>query len=649
MAKYPGTLESANPSEFGIVFAEEVAGHKTVATLTELYALSDAILSKSKNNTNNDALGQDWYVREKSLRYRLTDWSNRHNENGWTALTESSSVAADLKDHVENENNPHNVTKSQVGLGNVDNTSDQNKPISTATQEALNAKVPNTRKVAGHALSSDVTLSKGDVGLGNVDNTADSEKSVKKATQDGSGNVITETYVKDASFSDDKSKLKLKKGNNTETEVQVPIVTRETPGFLSAEDKVKLDGLTPGGEPNKVNGVKGSAEEEYREGYISISPENLGLGNVDNTSDKDKPISTATKVALDNKVDKTTTVNGHALSENVEVTKSDVGLGNVDNTSDADKPISTATQEALDNINEDLSAHKNNKDNPHQVTKQQVGLGRVDNTTDAQKPISKATQAALNEIIDDASWKGTLTTVVKHAIGIKANYDATTYVNVLYFTTDTSEIILNNVSYGLSNLVLSELTNKINLSVKQVTYVQSSRKFVFTLNNRSKIETTLPISTQSIAGLMSNTDKVRLDSIHSSIGVAGGIATLDSSGKLTSSQLPGSVSQILEFESRSNFPESGEDDKIYVSLNTRRSYRWSGTLYIEIPSSLALGETQGTAYEGNKGKKNADDIAALQTEFENYQNSINRVYDGGTASSQYGGARVINCGGAADI
>ena len=51
---------------------------------------------------------------------------------------------------------------------------------------------------------------------------------------------------------------------------------------------------------------------------------------------------------LAKKVDKTVTVNGHALSENVTVTKADVGLGNVDNTSDADKPISTATQTALD-------------------------------------------------------------------------------------------------------------------------------------------------------------------------------------------------------------------------------------------------------------------------------------------------------------
>lgn len=51
-------------------------------------------------------------------------------------------VAGDLQDHIEDVSNPHAVTKSQVGLGNVDNTSDADKPVSTATQTALNLKAP---------------------------------------------------------------------------------------------------------------------------------------------------------------------------------------------------------------------------------------------------------------------------------------------------------------------------------------------------------------------------------------------------------------------------------------------------------------------------------------------------------------------------
>lgn len=71
---------------------------------------------------------------------------------------------ADLISHLANKGNPHTVTKSQVGLGNVDNTSDASKPVSTAQQAALDAKVPVTRKINGKALSADITLSATDTG-----------------------------------------------------------------------------------------------------------------------------------------------------------------------------------------------------------------------------------------------------------------------------------------------------------------------------------------------------------------------------------------------------------------------------------------------------------------------------------------------------
>ncbi len=79
---------------------------------------------------------------------------------------------------------------------------------------------------------------------------------------------------------------------------------------------------------------------------------------------------------------------------------SDIGLGNVDNTSDADKPISDATQTALNDkaSNTDLDNHVNDTNNPHSTTADQVGLGNVDNTSDADKPISNATQTALNDL-----------------------------------------------------------------------------------------------------------------------------------------------------------------------------------------------------------------------------------------------------------
>lgn len=237
--------------------------------------------------------------------------------------------------------------------------------------------VPTSTTVNGHALTGDITISKSDVGLGNVNNTSDLNKPISTATQ---------------TALDDKVDKESGKG----------LSTNDFTDALLA----KLNGIESGAQVNKVTGVKGNSESSYRVGNVNITKGNIGLGNVDNTSDANKPISTATQTALDGKVDKVTgkglssndftdalltklngiesgaqvntitgvkgnaessyrtgnvnltpanigavptsrTVNGHALSSNVTVTASDVGLGNVNNTSDLNKPISTATQTAL--------------------------------------------------------------------------------------------------------------------------------------------------------------------------------------------------------------------------------------------------------------------------------------------------------------
>lgn len=105
--------------------------------------------------------------------------------------------------------------------------------------------------------------------------------------------------------------------------------------------------------------------------------------------------------------------------------------------------------------------------------------------------------------------------------------------------------------------------------------------------------------------------------LNSSKGVASGVATLDTAGKVPASQLPGFVDDVLEYTSKTAFPATGETGKIYIDTDTNLQYRWSGTQYIIISASLALGETSSTAYPGDKGKKNADDIASLKTSVSN--------------------------------
>ena len=263
------------------------------------------------------------------------------------------------------------ITKNMVGLNNVDNTADADKDISNLTQAALDLKAPLANPTFTGTVSG---IDKSMVALGNVDNTSDLNKPVSTATQTAldlkanvDGATLTGTVTLPSSTS---------VGTVTSTEI----------GYLSgvtASIQDQLDDRTP---------------------TADLTKSMVGLSNVDNTADADKPISTDTQAALDLKAP----LNDPTFTGTVSgVTKSMVGLGNVDNTSDADKPVSSATQAALDDKYDTATAtsalaEKAPLESPtftgtvSGITKLMVGLGNVDNTTDANKPVSTATQTALD-------------------------------------------------------------------------------------------------------------------------------------------------------------------------------------------------------------------------------------------------------------
>ena len=117
--------------------------------------------------------------------------------------------------------------------------------------------------------------------------------------------------------------------------------------------------------------------------------------------------------------------------------------------------------------------------------------------------------------------------------------------------------------------------------------------------------------TKSQVGLGNVTNDAQVK--RSEMGKAGGVATLDGTGQVPARQLPSFVDDVLEYASKSAFPARGETGKIYVALDTNLTWRWSGSAYVEISKSLALGETSSTAYPGDKGKALAADLASTKT------------------------------------
>ena len=116
MAFYPAQLQSANLEQFGIVYADEVQGHKTVANLEALYDVSDAILSKSTTNAGNDALGQQWYVVSEGCYYRLDNWANRNQASGWRKMQNVDEEFDSLQEHGADKIKSFTTTSDTVSL-----------------------------------------------------------------------------------------------------------------------------------------------------------------------------------------------------------------------------------------------------------------------------------------------------------------------------------------------------------------------------------------------------------------------------------------------------------------------------------------------------------------------------------------------------
>jgi hypothetical protein len=170
-------------------------------------------------------------------------------------------------------------------------------------------------------------------------------------------------------------------GSNTGDQISIVGITGTTAEFNTAN--TDGDFATLAGSETLTNKTLTSPAITTPTGIVKGD---VGLGNVDNTSDATKNAASAT---LTNK-----TLTAPVINSPTGITKTDVGLSNVDNTADTAKPVSTAQQTALD-LKANL-ASPTFTGTVSGVTKSMVGLGNVDNTSDANKPISTLTQTALD-------------------------------------------------------------------------------------------------------------------------------------------------------------------------------------------------------------------------------------------------------------
>ena len=306
---------------------------------------------------------------------------------------------------------------------------------------------------------------------------------------------------------------------------------------------------------------------------------------------------------------------------NINVNKADMGLNNVDNTSDLNKPISTATQTAL-NGKEDVANKSTN-----------TSLG----TSDTLYPSQKAVKTYVDSAISGSTIPDATTTVkgkLKLAGDLGGTADSPTVPGLVNKDTITTQqypytsmrfdkkTIHANTGVGGA---LSSLTGNISLwagqNIVNVTSImlhndsveptfssdfeKSADSLPYLVNNDNIIICTVvnqfPI--KIIYRIVRGGSNIYNTFLTNNLkGAANGLAELDGAGKVPSSQLPSFVDDVVDYANLAAFPITGESGKIYVALDTNLTYRWSGSVYIEISPSLALGETSASAYRGDRGK-----------------------------------------------
>ena len=463
MAKYPAQLQSANLNEFGIVYAEEIQGHKTVATLNALYAITDPILSKSVVNTNNDAIGQEWFVTSEGCYYRLDNWANRHTASGWTKLhvidTEFNSLSAHGADKIKNfTTSPSTVTLNYNTWRSSTVNEDGTAVINAATQSA-----------AGVLSAADKTK------LDGLNTDSINNISVKS-----DANKATITFVSDNGNEEDIS-----------TTIDFPISTSSAAGTMSAKDKTELDRI------NTANFALGAVTPAASTVGIAASKTNVTDGT---TAANNITLPAATQSAAGvlsaadkTKVDRITGTN-HVISQ----------------------PTTTATSRVITitGINPTDNKAVSSSITLPEVSETQAGLASASDkkTLNAIKTLGNS-----SHLKDDGCWTRT-------ASDVAINFTCT---DVSGNSTDTDAKSEHSVNIGAASSTLAGVmtsTDKTeldrittaNFALGAVTPAASSvaiaaTKTTISTGVSAANNITLPAATASVAGVMTAADKVKLD------------------------------------------------------------------------------------------------------------------------------------------
>ena len=476
------------------------------------------------------------------------------------------------------------ITKSMVGLGSVDNTTDANKPVSSATQTALDLKADAT---AISELAQDAVNTALVAGIG-LDKTYDD--AANTITIDIDSTVSTKVYADLAvtTHSEDTTNIHGIVDTSalaTKTYADSAVTTHSV-DTTDVHGIADTSALALTATVNTALNLKAPLASPTFTGTVSgVTATHVGLGNVDNTSDANKPVSTATQTALGLKADATaiselaqdavntaivagtgldktyddtantitididstvatkTYADGAVSTAVAALTKSSVGLSNVDNTSDANKPVSTAVATSLD-LKAPV-ASPTFTGTVSGITKTMVGLGSVDNTADTAKPVSTATQTALDLKANLASptFTGTPTLPTGTIATTQTAANSTTAVATTAFVTTADNLKANIASPTFTGTVSGITKGMVGLG---------------SVDNTA--DTAKPVSTAQATAIATAKSEAIADATAQVTAVIGGA----SSALDTLSELATALGNDANFASTVTTSLAGKTDELYA-------------------------------------------------------------------------------------
>lgn len=356
-------------------------------------------------------------------------------------------------------------------------------------------------------------------------------------------------------------------------------------GFMSQTDKKKLDGVAENATANvgTITGITMNGSSKGTSGVVNLGTVITAHQDISGKADKSATVSNVAYDTTNKKITKT--INGTTTDVvSVATLKTDLGSMPASDVYDWAKAETKPTY-TYSEVGAASSGHG------HSV----VTSGT---STTSGGFMSQADKKKLDGIAAGATANVGTITGIKMNGSSKGSSGVVDLGTVITAHQDISgkadkSATVSNVAYDSTN---AKITKTINGTTSDVVTVSTLKSALGSMPASDVYAwakaSTKPSYSASEVGAIATTSK----------GANGGVAELDSTGKVPSSQLPSFVDDVLEYASSSSFPTTGESGKIYIAKDTNKTYRWSGTAYVEISPSLALGETSSTAYRGDRGK-----------------------------------------------